>query len=175
MSLQLLFNLQKETGGVNGESELVRHAFYYTQTLENCVRAGNLSGTQYLLQHGNFTRVDLYGALHISLREGRVAIVELLMDAGANSQIVKDLSLWVAAERGYLPVVQYLIGKGARVEAEGGNALAEACYGGHFEVAAFLVDQGARTTHILDFARFNGDDNIVEFLEGLNRRNPPPQ
>ena len=82
--------------------------------------------------------------------DGNLALVDLLLDFGANIEAMDDLGrrpLLSAAGHGQTKVVRRLLDRGADLDVRdwGGHAaLAEAARGGHGELARWLIDRGAK-------------------------------
>jgi len=95
---------------------------------------------------------DHYPALHAAARDGRAAMVTLLLDKGAdvNAPMRDNMRpLLVAAEGGHLDVVKILIERGADLNLWGerhgqmSQPIHAAALQGKKEVLAFLLDRGA--------------------------------
>lgn len=87
--------------------------------------------------------------LMIAAQGGRLGMVDLLLDAGADIEATDDLGqrpLMVAAGRGQDPVVRRLLERGAALDAQswcGQTALGEAIIEGHRDLYDWLRAQGA--------------------------------
>ena len=86
--------------------------------------------------------------LHIAAAVGSVAVVELLLERGADVEQrdgVRMTPLGVACRAGHMDVVDLLVRNGASVlakDSRGRSTLFEASYGGHTEVVRFLLGLG---------------------------------
>jgi ankyrin repeat protein len=115
--------------------------------------------------------------LQIAARLGVYALVEELLDIGANANAEGGRygnALQAAALDGHEAVVQLLVDRGADVNAQGGyfgNALQAATLNGHEAVVQLLVDrgsnvnaQGSRYGNALQAAAWNGHEAVVQLL-----------
>jgi len=82
--------------------------------LHNCARIGYLGMVSHLLRVGEYANGDRTGILHIAVKyaseRGHAAIVQLLLDNGANPNI----TLEGAARRGHGKLVQMLLDRGVK-------------------------------------------------------------
>ena len=117
---------------------------------------GVLRLTELVLEAANASVIDeistksKYGfALQVAAFHGREAIVQLLLDKGAdvNAQGGRfGNALQAASHRGYVAIVQLLLDKGAEMNAQGGsfgNALQAAAWCGDEAIVQLLLDKGA--------------------------------
>ncbi len=86
--------------------------------------------------------------LGVAVEGGRLEIVQLLVEAGANVATPSraGLPLTMAVIRGNTEVVKFLVDKGANVntaDAQGAIPLVAAAESGHLEIVEFLVAKGA--------------------------------
>ncbi len=150
------------------------------QEFHESVRLGDAAAVREHLARG----ADPDGAiaqrtpLAIAAAEGHVAIVEMLLSAGATIEGATKLSpLRLAADRGRGEVVRLLLRRGAAADAadEGGwTALIWASAGGHLDIVEALLASGADVNHILSdkkagalhLAAQNGHANVVRALLG---------
>ncbi|KAI9679647.1 MAG: hypothetical protein M1829_001609 [Trizodia sp. TS-e1964] len=116
-------------------------------------------------------------ALIWAARGGHEAIVQLLLDKGANTEandIYGGTALICAARGGHEAIVQLLLDKGANTEAKDdrkATALIRAARGGHEAIVQLLLDKGANTeandiyggTALICAAR-GGHEAIVQLL-----------
>jgi ankyrin repeat protein len=115
--------------------------------------------------------------LLLAARDGHDAMVELLLDKGAevNAQGgVDGNALQAASLRGYEQVVKLLLDKGAEVNAQGGdygNALQAASSRGHEKVVKLLLNKGAEVNaqgghygNALQAASSRGHEKVVKLL-----------
>jgi ankyrin len=131
--------------------------------LVRAAEAGQTDVAKFLLSHGANARD---GALFRAAAHGRVALVEMLLEGGADRDAVFDhhgyTALGYAAAEGKIEVVKLLHGKGASVKEDVG-ILHTAAFRGHREVVAFLLDKGVG----VEEAWADGYDL---YSEGLPRR-----
>ena len=132
----------------------------------------------YLVKRGWFVNArgqkDGFTVLHWAARGGSLAVMEALVDQGANVDAMSTsgyTALHNAAWRGRLSVVKYLVGMGADVNAKGSNgltALSWAARAGHLAVVKFLVGAGADVlgSTALHTAAGSGHLEMVELLVG---------
>ena len=91
-------------------------------------------------------------ALMLASLHGHVAVCEILLKNGANSDLQssnKNTALIIAAIRGHTSVIDVLISGGASIDIRGeggGTALMKACYAGHLSAAQKLLEAGADYT-----------------------------
>ncbi|KAF7978591.1 hypothetical protein HWV62_45310 [Athelia sp. TMB] len=114
---------------------------------------GSVQAVQHLIN--NNADVDIRGReastrpLLIASEEGHLEIARLLLDKGANVDIVGgkySTALQAACARGHLELATLLLDKGANVDVVGGKygtALQAACARGQLELATLLLDKGA--------------------------------
>ena len=113
--------------------------------------------------------------LKVAAEAGQLAIVNLLLDFGANIEATDDLGrhpLLSAAYYGRTEVVQRLLARGAELDAvswSGQSALDEAAAGGHLDLHVWLLDQGARRG--ITEALYLGDAQLLSrLLDEAGRR-----
>lgn len=100
--------------------------------------------------------------LHVAAREGREAIVKLLVQKGAlidAGDTEHSTPVHLAADKGHLEIVKYLVQKGANLTLQDDNgmsALQWAAYGGNVDIAKFLLDSGAD----IEIAKPNGSRSM---------------
>ena len=113
-------------------------------------------------------------------RLGQAAIIQLLLDAGANPRIVdwtmKSTVLHKSGYTGQPQNIQMLVDAGAELDAQGPyngyTALHDAIWHGHLETAKALIEAGAAPDlkgldglTPLDLAKKNGYEEIVKMME----------
>ncbi|KAF8427603.1 ankyrin repeat-containing domain protein [Terfezia claveryi] len=92
---------------------------------------------------------DVQNALYSACVGGKLGIIKVLLDQGADVNITGGgcgTALGAAAYRGSLEIVTLLLDQGADVNISGGNygtALGAAAYSGSLEIVTLLLDQGA--------------------------------
>lgn len=109
------------------------------------------------------------------------AIVELLLDRGANIHADDDRALRAAARYGHAAIVQLLLARGAKADACGSEALQSAASYGHAGIVGNLLDYGADVNAIgrysrraIDWAQENGHADVVELLLARGSKEPFP-
>jgi uncharacterized protein len=108
-------------------------------------------------------------------RAGRVAMIDLLLDHGANIEAEDDLGnrpLLSAAEYGQIEAVKRLLDRGADLEAtnwSGVSALANAAARNHREIVEFLFSHGARRG-IVDALTLNDPTIMAHLLDEALRQ-----
>ena len=139
------------------------------QTLVEAARAGGLRDVSFLLANGaevNYRVGGAWTALNDSARYGHLAVVELLLDAGAanlgsalnsacrggfplviallldRGATGSEAALLTASLHGHLEAVRLLLDRGVDIHAEGDGALLWARERGHEAVVALLLQRG---------------------------------
>ena len=158
-------------------------------TLWEISEEGGGKDARFLLAHGadaNFNgerqergRIVIYflSALQSAAFYGRLAVVEALLDAGAD---LLEFALLEAAGGGHTAVVALLLDRGADVHHDEDCALWNAVFTGQLETAILLLDRGAnpnpvppaggildmflRTGTLLETARERGHHEMVALL-----------
>ena len=82
-------------------------------------------------------------ALRTASEKGHLAVVKLLLDAGADVHAADDVALRKASENGHLAVVELLLDAGADVHAFDDDALQLASRSSHLDVLNCLLRAGA--------------------------------
>ncbi|MCL4380293.1 ankyrin repeat domain-containing protein [Candidatus Dependentiae bacterium] len=77
---------------------------------------------------------------------GNEAIMQLLLDNGADINTRNGLALLEAVRSGNLAIVQYLVARGAHVNADNNHALRSAIRRGYVDIANYLLHAGADQT-----------------------------
>ncbi|KAL0633004.1 hypothetical protein Q9L58_008110 [Maublancomyces gigas] len=136
---------------------------------------GHLEIAQYLVQ--NTIDINRYSrkyvgeiALLAAVRDGRLAMVESLIEMGANinpgRMSQQEPALLAALRQGYMDIVQLLVRNGADMHI----ALVDAARGGHLQNVIWLVENGAnmasrnQSGDALDAAASRGHLDVVKFL-----------
>ena len=122
-------------------------------------------------------------ALLVASSQGRVEMVTLLLDRGADVNLVSPqhgTALTVASYKGHVEVAKLLLDRGAEVDlipSGGWTALSYAAYWGNTDVAVLLMARGADINKaIVGLRRGFGTGNAVEFLNGLKyKKTTPPR
>jgi ankyrin repeat protein len=108
---------------------------------------GNTAEVQRFLKEGaNVNAKDNHGqtALILAVELGRLEVVKLLLDEGADANLGKPLMY--AADRGNVEIARLLLDRGVNVNAGGpfGTALTKACEKDRLATASLLLDRGAK-------------------------------
>ncbi|XP_036344915.1 protein TANC2-like, partial [Rhagoletis pomonella] len=125
-----------------------------------------------------------YTALWLAVKEGHWAVVEKLIQNGADIDepvtTARKTPLMIAAEEGHIELLELLIDRGASLEAqdeEGFTALSWACLRGRQPAAKCLIERGCNRNHAdnngrtpLDLAAYQGSAALVLYLleQGAN-------
>lgn len=110
--------------------------------------------------------------LYIAAQQGHIDVVNALIDAGANVNLLIDNDirpLFVAAENGHLDVVKALIKANANLNlgiANGATPLFVAAQKGHLAIVNELIAAGAN----IDLARV--DDGVTPLIMSVNNGHP---
>lgn len=128
-------------------------------------------------------RIKSETLLMIAAREGREALVSMLVDKGAdvNAKSAQGHNAMSFSSRyGYLEIVQYLLNHGAEVNITNNNnwtPLLKAARGGHLEVVDYLLaheaDINSRNSGGQDavaLARRYGHKKVMNYLKDYRRR-----
>ena len=114
---------------------------------EICIEGGG-KDARFLLAHGAeadyFNREDGLRFLECAARNGHLAVVEALLDAGAGRL---GGALVHAAHGGHTAIVALLLDRGADVHYEDDWALYGAVITGHLDMVALLLRRGASATN----------------------------
>ncbi len=74
---------------------------------------------------------------------GRLDLVMVALNQGANIHAQDERALRRAAENGHLDVVKYLVEKGANIHAQDERALRWAALNGHLDVVKYIIEKGS--------------------------------
>jgi ankyrin repeat protein len=103
-----------------------------------------------------------------SSRDGRLDLVILALDLGANIQADYNVAVREASENGHLEVVKYLVEHGADIQAVDNYAVRYASRYGYLEIIKYLFDFGAdiqdRNNYAVKLASYNGHLEVVKYL-----------
>ena len=119
--------------------------------------------------------------LGIWARKGRLDLVIIAVNKGADISRHNNFAIKFASYNGHLEVVKYLVENGANIRAENDYAIRLASQNGHLDVVKYLVLQGADIRSDNDSA-FRGASSyghleVVKYLVGLGAdiRAPGPE
>ena len=148
------------------ERLLAMHGGDVNATLRDICIEGGGKDARYLLAHGadaNHVVLHNMSVLWHAAYSGRLAVVEALLDAGADHQL--EEALRVAASGGHTAVAALLLDRGADVHYENENALWYAAGEGHLETATLLLQRGATVVEdILEVAVERGHHAVADLL-----------
>ena len=124
-----------------------------TASLISACKGGRVSEVEHLLRapqnpDARDAQNNCTGILEAA-RNGHLAIVQLLLDAGADKEVARQdgaTALHVAAQNGHLDVVRLLLEAGADKDVarqNGATVLQTAAYNGHSDVVRLLLEGGA--------------------------------
>ena len=150
-----------------------------TELMKACLR-GDIVAANRLIANYNFNEQDTKGnsCLHYAVEGGQVAIVQLLLQKGAdvNLQTEKGRTpLIKAAEGGYLSIVKELTKNGADINAKAHNGytgLLCSVWQNHPDIVKYFLDEKQMSLNVqtiegvtpLFIAAENGHKNILEML-----------
>ncbi|KAF8417658.1 ankyrin repeat-containing domain protein [Tirmania nivea] len=109
-------------------------------------------GTEWIVAQmlkGDFENDEIQDAFYCASQSGNRNITELLLDRGANVNLLNrfsdDTALWAAVTEGSLEIITFLLDRGADVNVNGhsGTALCAAAYEGSLEIVTLLLERGA--------------------------------
>ena len=143
-----------------------------TQKMILASRDNHVVALERLLQqprNPNDANEDGKTPLFHAAEQGHVQVVELLLEAGANTDVSESAEgytpLWLATRNGHLNIVQFLVEHGAdkdQAQKDGATPFFAAAEGGHLDIARFLVEHGADK----DQADINGRTPLLLQLQG---------
>ena len=141
------------------------HGGVLGRTLWDAAAAGGLRDMRFLLAVGADANYDDGRPLNTAARNGHVAVMTVLLDAGLCNV---DGALGFAAAGGHVPAAALLLARGANIHYLYDDALRCAARNGHLEMVAFLLDNGAdlHAQHdcALRYAHTNGHTAVVALL-----------
>lgn len=111
--------------------------------LIKAAKQGRLSIIKLLLNSGADIHISDDMALRWACFYGHLDCVSLLLDHGADVHAANDDALFMASQRGHVDIIKILLDYGADVNANNTNALAQASYQGHIGVVRLLLERGA--------------------------------
>jgi hypothetical protein len=158
--------------------------------LREAIRSNDVKGATKLLKKNPelLHVVQPNSCLHLAASKGRLNIVQLLLNLGAD--INREIELYStplneAVSDGHLEVVKYLVEQGASLAAPSpdSNPLYSAIYGGHVDVAKFLLEAGVdphvvyrsesgKLMNALSYAQASGQTEIADLLINAGCRLP---
>ncbi len=110
--------------------------------------------------------------LYDASKNGRLDLVMIALNEGANIHADDDWALGLAAYYDQLDVVKYLVEKGANIHAQDERALRGAAEYGQLDVVKYLVERGAnihaQDDLALGWAARNGHQDVVDYLKSLS-------
>ena len=149
----------------NKDSVFIRNCISCCEVNFNSVCAGGyVELCKFMIKTGSAVN----SALRFASRKGRLEVIKLLLEAGADVNANNNLALG-ASRKGHLEVVKVLLEAGADVHAEDDYALRRASRNGNLEVVRCLLDAGANV-YAFDkyserWAMRNGHFVVVKLLE----------
>jgi hypothetical protein len=142
---------------------------------------GHLQAVELLLGYG-VEHTDRGHALREASKNGHAAVVQLLIQHGADVHAEGDLALRWASQHGHTAVVQLLLQNGLDVPFQGRGALRLSSLHGHTAVVELLLQHGLDVhdedndgRQAVDLASFSGHAEIVELLIQHGARPPSQQ
>lgn len=157
--------------------------------LEAAILKGDGEAVRQLIEAGEDVNAEMHGvygsalwAAIASMEKGDVAIIKMLLDKGADTNIQGGEDgnpLAFAADKGEEKLLSELISHGADVNVASGrygNALMTASYKGHKEIVRLLLANGAEFKaqsgsfrNALEAARHGGHEEVAELLSAARR------
>ena len=181
-SQQSTFDMLIEAGLKVSSDDMVAHEFRTSSEAEvalaETARRGDLTRVRELLALGTDPDQPIShgSALAHAAGEGHAAVVELLLESGADIEGGNGLSpLACAAWNGKDEIVRLLIERGADIEGDAGGpgtALFQACAQGHLSTVCLLLERGAsvhtktenRATPLLVAAANSRLDVVIQLI-----------
>ena len=135
-------------------------------TLVDICREGGGKDARFLLAHGadpNHRGEDGWTVLTRAAQKGQLAVLEALLDGGAN--MLGRKALFCAAGEGHTAVVALLLDRGADIHFADDAALYRATQHGHLETATLLLQRGATAMeHFVELAEEAGHHAVAALL-----------
>jgi hypothetical protein len=79
-------------------------------------RHGQMSAAEVLISHGGNVRVDFGSCLMWACHAQHIALIEMLIDKGADVNTLRGCPMRIAMRQGVPDVVRALVGRGGRIE-----------------------------------------------------------
>ena len=138
---------------------------------------GDRSWSQYYINDLRIvTPTNASNKLYIFSGNGRLDLIIIAVNKGADIHYEEDDALSWASQFGHLEVVKYLVEKGADIRAVDDVAVRFASEDGRLEVVKYLVSQGADIRAVNDFAvrlaNKNGHFEVVDYLVSQGAPDP---
>lgn len=109
--------------------------------------------------------VNLNSKLICSSLNGKLHLVMIALEKGADIHYKDDLAVGWASKGGHLEIVKYLVEKGAGIYSKNCMSIEHASGNGHLEVAKYLVEKGAIISNwAVRWASENGHLEVVKFF-----------
>ena len=97
----------------------------------------------YIKDLRQITPTNAQDKLEICSRIGRLDLVIIAVNKGADIRVYNDYAVRMASYNGHLEVVKYLVSQGADIRADNDYAVIWTSENGHLEVVKYLVSHGA--------------------------------
>ena len=151
----------------------------------NDVKAGNKEEVKEFIKYGNRLNKHYFSKrvslLHESIRHNKPGIVKLLIDAGADLDMISDnkTPLMFAIEQNNWHLVDVLLRHGANINStnqQGKTALFYCAKYGNPQVMKFLLDKGAdinrkdkKGRKVIDYAKECKNNEVADFLKNQKK------
>jgi hypothetical protein len=138
----------EQAGCLEGQRQANTDSGRYADALSVASAKGHEAIVQTLLDAGADVNADDGMALHAASVGGHDAVIQKLLDAGADVNAGNGVALHAASIRGREEIVQKLLDAGADINARDGIALRVASDEGHKAVVQTLLDAGAEESAV---------------------------
>jgi ankyrin repeat protein len=136
------------------------------ETLMEACMTRNMVGVRYHVEQcGADIHAYNDAAVRWTAEQGDLDIVKFLIEKSPSAR-ARNVALWYAAMAGQMAIVEYLIECGADIHAYNDAALQYSIKGGHLHIAKFLIDKDPRIhiyNFTLRHAAMYGHLSIVEY------------